>query len=258
MAERKNIMKEVATVYRTDDLSIFKTLNGNREVKEIRKQALIESIDKNGYITNPIIVNEKYEVIDGQGRLSACMELGSPIDYIIVPNIGINECMVLNMNMKNWLVIDFIESYAKQGKEDYKRILDLSKMGFGLRTYMFANGLYGGTGVSERIIKEGRAISSEKTYQNAKKALEYLQTVKPFTDKVDGRKTDLESAILFAYYDDNCDNVRLTECLYKYYNLLSNISSFKTAMDELTKIYNRNLKGNVRLYLSEDYDRFKH
>ena len=67
-------MKEVATVYRTEDLSIFKTLKGNREVKENRKQTLIESIDKHGYITNPIIVNERFEVIDGQGRLAACKE----------------------------------------------------------------------------------------------------------------------------------------------------------------------------------------
>lgn len=251
-------MKEIATVYRTSDLSMFKTLKGNRDVKENRKQALIESIDKHGYITNPIIVNEKYEVIDGQGRLSACKELGCPIDYVIVPNVGINECMVLNMNMKNWLTIDFVESYAKQGKEDYVNILDLSKMGFGLRTYMFANGLFGGTVVAERTIKEGRAVSSKETYQKAKKALEYLQTVKPFTDKVEGRKADLESAVLYAYSDENCDNERLTTCLAKYYNLISNVISIKSAMDEISKIYNRHLKDKPRLYLSEDYDRFRH
>lgn len=248
-------MKEVATVYRTNDLSMFKTLKANREVKESRKQALIESIDKNGYITNPIIVNERFEVIDGQGRLAACKELGSPIDYIIVPNIGIDECMVLNMNMKNWMIVDFIESYANQGEEDYKRIFNLSKMGFGLRTYMFANGIYGGTSWSESMIKENKAVSNEETYQNARKALEYLKTVKPFIDKVDGRHADIEAAILFAYKDENCDNERLTEALSKYYHLMQPVIGIKMAMDELAKIYNRNLKGKARLYLSEDYDR---
>lgn len=251
-------MKEVATVYRTEDLSIFKTLKGNREVKENRKQTLVESIDKHGYITNPIIVNERFEVIDGQGRLAACKELGSPIDYVIVPNIGIEECMVLNMNMKNWLTIDFIDSYAKQGKEDYKRILDLSRMGFGIRTYMYANGLYGGTTIVESVIREGKAKSSEETYQNAKRALEFLKIVKPFTDNVDGRKTDLESAVLFAYRDEKCDNDRLIDCLAKYYSNIGNVISISVAMDEISKIYNRNLKGKPRLYLREDYDRFRH
>lgn len=251
-------MKEVATVYRTEDLSIFKTLKGNREVKENRKQTLVESIDKHGYITNPIIVNERFEVIDGQGRLAACKELGSPIDYVIVPNIGIEECMVLNMNMKNWLSIDFIESYAKQGNEDYKRILDLSRMGFGIRTYMYANGLYGGTPIVESVIREGKAKSSEETYQNAKRALEFLKIVKPFIDNVVGRKTDLESAVIFAYRDEKCDNDRLIDCLAKYYSNIGNVISISVAMDEISKIYNRNLKGKPRLYLREDYDRFRH
>lgn len=251
-------MKEVATIYRTDDLSIFKTLKGNRDVKEPRKQALIESIDINGYITNPIIVNEKYEVIDGQGRLQACKELNSPIDYVIVPNIGIKECMVLNMNTKNWLVSDFIESYAKQGDVNYVRIRELSKMGFGIRTYMFANGLYGGTSISEKIIREGHAKSSEKSYQNAKKALEFLKTVKPFIDNVNGRKSDLESAVLFAYYDEKCDKDRLRDCIAKNYSNIGNIISYYSAMDEISKIYNRNLKGKPRIYLREDYDRFRH
>lgn len=251
-------MKDVATVYRTDDLSIFKTLTGNRAVKERRKQKLIESIDKHGYITNPIIVNEKYEVIEGQARLAACKELGSPIDFIIVPNIGINECQVLNMYGEIWKVRDFIECYATRGNEDYRRILKLSELGFGIRTYMFANGLFGGTPVTEKVIKEGRAVSSEETYEKAKTALEYLKTVKPFTDKVDGRKTDLESAVLFAYIDDNCDNDRLSYVLAKNYDKMANIISITTAMDEISALYNRNLRGKPRLYLREDYDRFRH
>lgn len=250
------MMKEVGTVYETNDLSMFKILKNNRDVKEIRKQALIESIDKNGYITNPIIVNEKYEVIDGQGRLEACKELGSPIDYVIVPNIGIDECRVLNMNTTNWRIVDFIKSYAEEGMEDYKRIYELSKMGFGIRTYMFTIGLYGGSGVAERVLREGRAICSEETFWNAKEALEYLKTVKPFIEQIDGRKSDFESAVVFAYKDENCDNKRLSESLAKYYSTISNVINIKSATDEISKVYNRNIKGKERLYLSEDYDRF--
>lgn len=252
------MQKELGAIFLTDDLSVFKTLKGNREVKDARKQTLVESIDKNGYIANPIIVNEKYEVIDGQGRLAACKELGSPIAYTIVPGIGIKECMVLNMNMKNWSMLDYIQSYAKQGNANYKRILKLAGMGVGFRTYMFANGIYGGTGPVESVMRAGKAICTEDSFQNAKNALEYLMEVKPFTDNVNGRRTDLESAVLFAYEDECCDNARLKECLSKSYNIIGNIISIATAMDEISSIYNRNLKGKTRLYLREDYDRYKH
>lgn len=251
------VMKEVATVYRTNDLSMFKTLKANREVGEARKQMLIKSIDQNGYLTNPIIVNERFEVIDGQGRLAACKELGSPIDYMIVPHAGIKECMVLNMNTKNWRVTDFIQSYAEQGNENYIRLLELSKLGLGYNVFMFANGLYGGSnrGPNDATIKKGVARSSEETYKNAKVALEYLKTVKPFIDRIEGRRVDMECAVLFAYKDENCDNSRLSEALSKYYHLIQGVVGLKMAMDELAKIYNRNLKGKPRLYLSEDYDR---
>ncbi len=252
------MQREIGIIYLTDDLSIFKTLIGNRDVKDSRKQTLVESIDKHGYINTPIIVNEKFEVIDGQGRLAACKELGKPIAYTIIPNIGINECMVLNMNTKNWSMFDYIKSYANMGNLNYKRLSKLASMGFGIRTYMFANSLYGGSSHAEIIIKEGKVICSEECYIKAKTALEYLQEVKPFTDNVPGRRADLESAVLFAYEDAVCDNARLKDSLSRYYKNIGNIINLTSAMDELSNIYNRNLKGKVRLYLKEDFDRFRH
>lgn len=246
---------KVGTVYRTDDLRIFKILDSNRDIKESRKQKIIESIDKNGYISNPIIVNEKYEVIDGQGRLEACKELGISIDYYVVENIGIEECRVLNMNMTNWSLMDYIKSYASEGNEEYINLYNLAKMGCGINTYLFANHLYGGTSSKENI-QTGKARCSMDTYSNAKDALEYLMTVKPFTDTLDGRRNNLERAILFAYKDENCDLERLTYCISKYYSMLTNIETDTMAMDNLSQIYNRNLKGKPRLYLKEDYDRF--
>ena len=38
---------------------------------------------------------------------------------------------------------------------------------------------------------------------------------------------------------------------------MGNIITVTSAMDELSKIYNRNIRGKSRLYLREDYDRFK-
>lgn len=65
-------------VYVTDKYSIFRRLSGNRDVKEARVKKIMRSIEKVGYIPNPIIVNENMEVVDGQGRLEAVKRLGLP------------------------------------------------------------------------------------------------------------------------------------------------------------------------------------
>ena len=85
-------MEKINTVNRTTDYSLFKRLEGNRNVLEIRVKRITASIKKVGWIQNPVIVNEKMEVIEGQGRLEALKRLGMPVDYIIVPGIGLDEC----------------------------------------------------------------------------------------------------------------------------------------------------------------------
>lgn len=215
---------------------------------------MIASIDKHGFIMNPIIVNENFEVIDGQTRLAACKELGVPAYYIVVPKIGIDECMVLNANSKTWTIFDYIVSYAEQGNENYKRILQLATNGFGIRTYMFANYLYGGTGRCDETIRSGHAVCGKETFERANNALQFLRRTKPYTDLVNGRKSDLETAVLFAYMNENCDNERLINSLSKYYSTIDRVIDMKTAMDELSNVYNRNFRGK-RIYLCEDYDK---
>ncbi|MBQ2600753.1 ParB N-terminal domain-containing protein [bacterium] len=71
----------VSAVYRTTDYDKFKTLDGNRTVEKSRVNKILKSINDNGYIHCPIIVNERMEIIDGQGRLEAVKQLGIPVEY---------------------------------------------------------------------------------------------------------------------------------------------------------------------------------
>lgn len=58
-----------ANVYKTDNYKKFKKMLDNREVTKQRMTSIIRSIEAVGYIPSPIIVNEKFEVIDGGGGL---------------------------------------------------------------------------------------------------------------------------------------------------------------------------------------------
>lgn len=113
---------EVNKVYRTDDLSIFKVIGGNRVPNPQHIKRLKASIIENGMLCNPILVNEKLEVIDGQHRLLASKECFSFIYYIILKNYSLNEVHTLNVNQKNWTKKDFMDGYANMGLEAYIKL----------------------------------------------------------------------------------------------------------------------------------------
>lgn len=82
-------------VFETNDYGVFYRLEDNRSVTESRKNQLIASFSA-GEVMCPIIVNEKMEIIDGQGRFEARKALELPIYYIIDPGKNINDCRRMN------------------------------------------------------------------------------------------------------------------------------------------------------------------
>jgi hypothetical protein len=113
---------EVNKVYKTSNLSIFKQIDGNRVPNLQHVRRLTDSINVNGMICNPILVNENMEVIDGQHRLIAAKEAESFIYYIIVKGYSLSEVHTLNLNQKNWSKKDFMEGYANMGIESYIKL----------------------------------------------------------------------------------------------------------------------------------------
>ncbi len=114
--------KEVNKVYKTNNLSMFKQIDGNRipNIQHVRR--LSDSIRVYGMKCNPILVNERMEVIDGQHRLMAAKEAESFVYYIIVNGYSLSEVHTLNLNQKNWTKKDFMEGYANMGVESYIKL----------------------------------------------------------------------------------------------------------------------------------------
>ena len=114
--------QEVNKVYKTNDLSIFKQIGGNRVPNPQHIKKLKTSILQYGMLCNPILVNEKMQVIDGQHRLIASKQAESFIYYIILKNYSLNEVHTLNLNQKNWSKKDFMDGYADMGIESYIKL----------------------------------------------------------------------------------------------------------------------------------------
>lgn len=119
--------QEVNKVYKTNDLSIFKVIGGNRVPNPQHIKRLKTSIIKNGMLCNPILVNEKMQVIDGQHRLIASQEAKSFIYYIILKDYSLNEVHTLNLNQKNWTKKDFMDGYADMGIQSYIKLREFIK-----------------------------------------------------------------------------------------------------------------------------------
>jgi hypothetical protein len=124
------IESEVGKVYMSYDYNQFTCLDRNRELNLANKRKLTESM-KEEHLLIPIIVNQYYQIIDGQHRFFSAMELGLPIYYIINHNYGIDQVIRANTVGVNWNKEDFLNSYVKQGVESYVE-LDMIREEFGI------------------------------------------------------------------------------------------------------------------------------
>ena len=118
MADKVNFKRSHVEVYETSDYSIFKLLTGNRNISPERVNKIKKSLMK-GVLPQPIIVNEHYEVIDGQARLQALKELGLKVLFVVQRGATIRDCIRMNSVGERWKTSNFIASWADQGVQDF-------------------------------------------------------------------------------------------------------------------------------------------
>lgn len=87
---------------------------GNRPVEKTNVEKLKESISSNNLLKEcPILINEHWQVLDGQHRLAAAKQLNIPIYYIMKDGGNHKDVINLNQNKKNWKPEDFLRIYAE-------------------------------------------------------------------------------------------------------------------------------------------------
>lgn len=119
-------MKNVNQVNSTNDYEKFSILDGNRKVNLSHLNRLKDSFKQN-YLLSPIIVNEQFEIIDGQHRFLAAKDLQLPINYIKCEDYSLREVQILNTNSKNWNKEDYLKSYCDLGYPEYIKFREFMK-----------------------------------------------------------------------------------------------------------------------------------
>jgi hypothetical protein len=247
--EKENV---AYNVYVTRDYSIFKRLVGNRDIPESRISKIVESIQTIGWVHNPIIVNEKMEVIDGQGRLTALQRLGMAVEYVIAEGAGNKECIYMNMNMVNWKLPDFIKSYAEQGNINYQRLLALMEKYAGGNLDIISTAVYRVSKSKHRDIKQGTLQLTQEQYEAAIPRLEYI---KPLLEQLDANKlpgslVTLMQTLIYYYDYPEVDKERLAYAVEKnIYNATPWVLNTDCER-EVENAYNYGMKLEKKIFIA--------
>jgi hypothetical protein len=179
-------------VHTTTDYFLFKPLDGNRTKNLLHINRLKKSMNEQ-YMFTVIIVNEKYEIIDGQHRFDVITELKLPLHYVICKGYGLAEVHRLNQLSKNWNADDYLNGYCNLGYKDYLIYRDFkNKYQVGHNECML---LLSGTGSTKNAGNFNTGLLKIKSLKDAERNIEKILLLEPYYDGYKRR------AFIYAMYN---------------------------------------------------------
>jgi hypothetical protein len=231
----------VNTVLKTNDYSKFQTKQGNRSLNELHLKRLKNSVELNDLLhANPILVNENFEIIDGQHRFNVCRELNKPVYYLCIEGFGLPEIQILNANAKNWKMEDYIDGYCNLGFQEYcyfKNLLNKTNLGITPLLAMFA--MSGLNGDSAENLKNGTLKLTNKT-----RGLIILQWINDWLHFYPGadRRTFI-LALIHLYKTKGYAHEKMMQKIKYQSTKLVDCTNAKTYIALLEEIYNFKERG---------------
>jgi hypothetical protein len=249
---KDNIFTQVFT---TNDYSKFKVLHGNRLVNDSNLNRLIRSF-KEKYLLSPILVNEKYEIIDGQHRFNAAKSLNLPIYYIMIYGYTINEVQILNTNSRNWTKIDYLNAYCDMGNSEYLKLrqfmIDFPEFGIASSEAIVTNTT---RGINSRNLihqKQGRMKNFEEgklKIHNIDEAYLIANKIKAFAPYYNGfNRSGFVATMITIFKNENYNNDLMLRKLQMQPTALkhcADVSQYKILIEDIYNYKNQN-KINLR------------
>ena len=248
--------KKIAEVKETFDYGKFKKLRANRIVIERRKQKLIESFSVKS-ILNPIVINKYFEIIDGQGRFEARKELGLPIQYIMEPDAGIEECSLMNAYNTPWTLHDFIVEYCIEGNENYmrlKKIIDDYKIPISLALrYAEVNGRSASSGGGKELIMSGRLVLSPEQEKICRDTVNHMIELKEALMLEKTPSIAFQTAVKVMLKTEGYEPGRMIRNCKMCRSDFAVMSNLEAQLKEMSRVYN--FKRKTGRIFFEDYMR---
>ena len=110
----------------TENYDMFKKIGGNRKINKANYAKIVKYM-KEAQLIIPIVVNERYEIIDGQHRYTACKDLGKPIYFYMVRGYGLEQVKRANIASSNWKKENYLDMFVAEGNETYKEFEEIKE-----------------------------------------------------------------------------------------------------------------------------------
>ena len=195
-----------------------------------------------------ILVNEKMEIIDGQGRLGAFRKLNLPVIYEIKEGIGIDECISMNIKMENWNIYDYIDSYAAQGVEDYVQLtsLDDEESTMTLMEVAMCMSDDSWSRNVDRPLREGKYKFDDNDTNRG--CLNFIKSTVPYLDKIQGGggHGQYVPVLIGLYKLDLIDDTHMQNSIECYHSTMHSAATIDAALGEIQNVYNYNSRKKKR------------
>ena len=236
------IHKKIGEITQTNEYDLFKRLDGNRALNPAHYKRLKKSIEEES-LTVPIIVNENFEIIDGQNRYKAWRELDLPIIYIKITGYGLPQVQRLNSNIRNWSLDDYANSYCSLGNMEYFKYLEFRKK-YGLGHYDSIAMLTGN--ISGRGFERFRTGSFKiKSYKKACEEADKIMQVEEYYEGY--KRRSFVFAMLHLINHPNYNHIQLLNKLKYQRTKLVHCSNKGQYLALIQDIYNFKSSDKVNL-----------
>lgn len=241
----------------TANYELFGRIIGNRPINKNHVEELIASIEQNGWLHQPITVNEKFEIIDGQHRFEALRALRLPIEYTVVDSGSIKTCQVLNANQRNWTVENYIDSFADNGNDNYAWISRQIKLYRKLGSTVVINVCIGKRtydgGANDRRIKDGTLVIDKHGRFKREDELFFMSQLTEVVKSLKGHSRIFWGAIDYMYNFEGVDRTRLNEVMQQNKYKLITCGTVIEDIKQIEDLYNKGLPSKRRIYPSYKY-----
>jgi hypothetical protein len=226
---------------KTKNYSKFVFSKQNREIRTKTVLSIKESMKKFGFIPGrPVLITKEWTIIDGQHRFLAAKDLGIEIEFEILEGNYIDKMINLNSTQSNWTLEDYVNSYANQNVDCYRKLLKFKeKYDLSLSS---AITLLFGAGVKSMHVKNGDIL---KVRENAEQITDFILNCNTISYNKDNK---FIRAIVAVYDKLTKSQLNRLKSRLIIVPKLSNSQDFITAFEN---IINKGKRGDYKVYLNK-------
>ena len=240
-------------VYETKEYDALRPLPGqpiNRAAKNASKLAK-ELVETGGNVI-PVLVTERFEVIDGNTRVEACRLKGLPVRFQIIP--ANNEFALEMMRMMNaattpWTINNFIGFYASAynilAYKDLESFMEIHKISIGTLQELDQN-------ISKEIIQNGRFTGTD--WDTLEERVEHVKSMREALGQYMKSELHIARGIMkmirygFDNWDELYDKVKRYISREMRSAMMNRIDGSEAMLAIIQKCYNRRRQPKVRIY----------